>query len=174
MNPGGNCGLRTGRKRPPRGTTIIEVLVYLAVLFLIMGLATGAFFRTLEHTRQVRRVAADISRALAAGERWRQDVRAATAAPRLEAVGSVQALHIPAAGGEVVYFFDGHAITRTAGTNNLPQVVLNQVKATAFQRDVRERLTSWRWEIELATSRQRVRIAPLFSFEAVARVEARP
>jgi len=152
---------------------LIEAIVYLAVLFLIMGLATAAFFRTLDHTRQVRRVAADISRALATGERWRADVRAATAPLRLEVVGGVQALHIPAAGGEVVYFFDGRAVTRTAGAA-APQVVLGQVKAAAFYRDVRERLTAWRWEIELATSRPRVRVAPLFSFEAVARVEGKP
>jgi hypothetical protein len=134
---------------------LIEAIVYLAVLFLIMGLATAAFFRTLDHTRQVRRVAADISRALATGERWRADVRAATAPLRLEVVGGVQALHIPAVAAA-------------------PQVVLGQVKAAAFYRDVRERLTAWRWEIELATSRPRVRVAPLFSFEAVARVEGRP
>ncbi|MGD0537366.1 MAG: hypothetical protein ABSC03_06945 [Verrucomicrobiota bacterium] len=174
MKPGGDYGPEAGRKRTQRGVMLIEAIVYLAVLFLIMGLATGAFFRTLDHTRQVRRVAADTSRALAVGERWRQDVRAATAPPHLEAVGQLQALHIPATGGEVVYFFDGRAVTRTAGTNNGPQVVLTQVKTSDICRDVRERLTSWRWEIELATSRQRVRVAPLFSFEAVARVEARP
>jgi hypothetical protein len=128
----------------------------------------------LDHTRQVRRVAADISRALAVGERWRQDVRAAAAPPRLEVVGGVQALHIPTAGGEVVYSFDGRAVTRTAGAGKASQVALAQVKASVFCRDVRERLTSWRWEIELATSRPRVRVAPLFSFEAVARGEAKP
>ncbi len=173
MKPGGDYGAEAGRKRAQRGVMLVEAIVYLAVLFVVMGLAMGAFFRMLDHTRQLRRVAADISRVLATGERWRADVRAATAPLRLEVVGGVQALHIPAADGEAVYFFDGRAVTRTAGTT-APQVVLGQVKAAAFYRDVRERLTSWRWEIELATSRPRVRVAPLFSFEAVARGEAKP
>ncbi len=63
--------------------SLLECLVYVAVLFVIFAVAGPAHVRVLDHTRQMRRVAADIARALDAGERWRADVRAATAPPRL-------------------------------------------------------------------------------------------
>ncbi len=155
-----------------RGTMLIEMLVYIAVLAVVIVLAARAFSRTLDHAREGRRVAADISRALAAGERWRADLRAANGLPRLEAAAPLQALHIPRPAGEVVYFFDGKSLTRGVGTNT-PVSFLADLKASSFIRDQRQRVGSWRWEVELATRRP-ARVRPLFTFEAVAPAEARP
>jgi hypothetical protein len=41
------------------------------------------------------------------------------------------------------------------------------VKSSKIAHDPRQKVTAWRWEIELATRKKAVRVRPLFSFEAV-------
>lgn len=150
-----------------RGILLVEAIVYLAVLFIIMGLAVGAFLRTLDHVRATRRVADDTARALAAGERWREDVRAAIGAPQLVSAATVQAIHLPTATGETVYWFDADQVFRATATNGPGVRMLDRVKATTFHVDTRGRVGSWRWELELEPSRKDPRWRPLFTFQAV-------
>lgn len=155
-----------------RGVTLIECLVYISVLSVVLAVAGVVYAQVLDHTRQVRRVAADITRALDAGERWRADVRAATAAPRLVEERTLQALHLPQRGLEVVYFFDGSNVVRRAGDDGAWQPFLSRVKATRFAADTRQHVTAWRWELELLPGPRPPRVPPLFTFTAAVRPSA--
>lgn len=162
-------GARTGR-----GWSLIECLVYIAALGVILAVAGAASARVLDHVRHVRRVTGDIARALDAGERWRAEVRAATAGPRLVTTGEVCALHLPGAGGEVVYFFNGSNVLRRAAPDAAWQLFLPRVKATTFVPDPRSHVTAWRWEVELQPGRGPARVPPRFSFSAVPGTAVRP
>jgi Tfp pilus assembly protein PilE len=70
-----------------RGYSLIECLVYIAVLAVVLNLSFVAYYRYEQHTRSLRRNADDITRALRAGERWREDVRTAIAPPHAIANG---------------------------------------------------------------------------------------
>ena len=146
--------------------TLIECLVYISVLGVILAVAGVVYARVLDHTRQLRRVAGDIARALDAGERWRADVRAATAAPRLVEEGALQALHLPQSGAEVVYFFDGSNVVRRVGTDGTWQPFLPRVRAARFVADPRAQVNAWRWDLELAPGPRAPRVPPLFTFTA--------
>lgn len=165
------------RRRPPancRGMMLVEALVYISVFFVILAAAGAAYSRVLDHTRQLRRVAADIARAADAGERWRADLRQATAPPRLVQEGPLQALHLPHAGAEIVYFFDGSNVVRRTGSDDAWRPFLGQVKATRFIEDARPGATAWRWELELLPGPRASRTPALFTFLAVPPPSPRP
>jgi hypothetical protein len=163
-----------GRSAVTRGVMLVEALVYISVLFVILAVAGAAYSRVLDQTRQLRRVAADIPRALDAGERWRADVRAAISPPRLVQEGDLQALHLPQGATEVVYFFDGSNVVQRVGTNESWQPVLPRVKASRFLEEHREQVTVWRWEVELRPGPRPPKEAPLFTFLAVPAKPAEP
>lgn len=150
-----------------RGVMLVEALVYISVLFVVLALAGAGYVRVLDQTRQLRRVATDIPRALDAGERWRADVRAVTAPPRLVQEGPLQALHLLLADVELVYFFDGSNVVRRVGTNATWEPFLPRAKASRFVEERREHVTAWRWEVELQPGPRPPREAPLFTFRAV-------
>jgi hypothetical protein len=157
-----------------RGVMLVEALVYISVLFVVLALAGAGYVRVLDQTRQLRRVATDIPRALDAGERWRADVRAVQAPPRLVQEGSLQALHLPHRDLEVIYFFDGSNVVRRVGTNESWQPFLPRTKASRFLEERREHVTAWRWEIELQPGPRAPKERPLFSFLAVATTPFKP
>lgn len=159
---------------PHHGLCLVECLVYIGVLAVIIAVAGAAYARVLDHVRHTRRVAADISRALDAGERWRADVRRLTAPPRLVEEGSLQALHLPAGTNEIVYFFDGSNVVRRVNATPDWAAFLPRVKASRFLPDPRQHVSAWRWEIELQPGPRHGHLAPLFSFTAVPSLGVRP
>src|SRR5262245_46465663 len=106
----GEQGHWTTGLRRRRGFSLLECAVYVGVLAVILSRAYAAFYRTLGNWSSLNRNAADIVRTLQTGERWRADVRAATAPPRL--VGSPQEalLHVPQKEGEILYAFRDGAV----------------------------------------------------------------
>ena len=140
-----------------RGYTLIEVLVYIAVLTVVLGVAYTAYARYEKGSRDLSRNADDIIRALRAGERWRDDVRAAVAPVRITDNGVV----IPQRAGDIEYAFADGTLWR----QKLP--VLKQLKASAMRSDPRPHVVAWRWELELASPKQTAHVRPLFSFTAV-------
>ena len=66
-----------------RAFTLIELLVYISVFAIIATFATQVFFQGRDTSHALLRSADDISRAVHAGEHWREDIRTATAAPRV-------------------------------------------------------------------------------------------
>jgi type II secretory pathway pseudopilin PulG len=170
---------RNSRKAEPRqfhtpkqkalGFTLVEVLIYMAMLFLILGLGYLAMYRSMDASSGLRRNTDDIKRAVDAGERWREDVRHATNPLRLEhAAPGETILRISGAHAEVAYRFSSGTVSRRVGKGEWTPV-LDIVKTSAFIDDRRTKATAWLWEVELQTYRKSLtRTRPLFTFIAAA------
>ena len=159
------------------GILLIECLTYLAVWFVVTGLALTTFYRAWENSRSLARYTEDMARALKTGERWRAEVRQATGPLKLVSEPGIpdQALHIPGAGGEIVYFCTGTNLLRRVGEAGPWTVLLPAVKTSRMLPDARSPVVSWRWELELASSPKRpTRLRPLLSFQAVPGPKAKP
>src|SRR5579863_8956916 len=66
------------RRRLPRGFSLVELLVYMTVLVVILGVGYSALYHCLDQTAALSRSTDDIANALHAGEDWRADLRNAT------------------------------------------------------------------------------------------------
>ena len=165
---------RRSRSVHQRGIMLVEVIIYAALFMVIAGFATAAFYRALEFSSALRKNAQDIAQALQAGERWRSEVRGATGPVRLVEDGPLRSFHIPRGGDETVYTVLGPTVLRSLGTNALWVKVLSNVQNSTFNRQEREGVVSWRWELELTTKTKQVKVRPLFSFQAVASADAKP
>lgn len=159
---------RSGSIAAASGYTLIEMLVYMSVAFLILGFAYAAMYKSMDASAGIRRNASDISNVLNAGEHWREDVRHATAPLRVEKISESEAiLHIPQHNGEVAYRFTSNAVTRRSGGGDWTPV-LEHVKDSDFAADQRQKSLAWRWEVELQPYRKAMtRMRPLFTFIAV-------
>jgi len=166
----------SGPRRSRAAFLLEECLVYIAVSSVLLGLAFAAFYRVMENAKGLRRNAADIARVLQAGERWREDIHRATGPLRLvSSQGAVeQMFHVPQRPGEAVYFFTGTNVLRRAGPDARWMEVLVGVKVSRMDRDRRERITAWRWEVELSAGRKKPLVRPLFTFQAVAPAQEQP
>lgn len=152
----------------------MDCLVYIALLALLLGLAFNCFYETIQHTRRLSRNTADVARALQAGERWREDVRRATEAPRLETSATESAFVLPQSGGAVRYALRDGAVLRQALPNTNWIEALPNVSHSSIHRDQRSRLATWRWEVELQSQRGKRHLVPLFTFQAVAGAKEKP
>jgi len=144
------------------GYTLIEVLTYIACLTVILAVAYPTYHRFVRGSNNLRRNADDIARALNAGERWRNDVRAATGPIRATADQFV----IPQRSGEIVYTVSEGVLWRQS-SDGQRIAALRGVKSSAMQLETRQRVTAWRWELELASGQKQVLMRPLFTFQAV-------
>jgi hypothetical protein len=149
---------------------MIECLVYIGMVFVLLGVASVALYQCIDRSVLLRRNADDITSALHAGERWRADVRSAVGAARLELTSNGEILHLPSSRGEVAYRLSGNAMTRRFGDGGWTTVVSN-LKSSAMKPDPRGNITAWHWEIELEPrakgSVKPGKIRPLFTFIAV-------
>jgi type II secretory pathway pseudopilin PulG len=159
---------RAGRhSNRSNGFTLIEVLVYMGLLFMVLGMAYLAMYRSMDASTALRRNANDIVEALKAGEQWRDDVRSATGPIRSDRTSQQVTLHLPQGQTEIEYAFSTNTVSRRVGSDEW-SVVLANVKNSAFIDDRREKVTAWRWEIELQPGKKRItRVQPLFTFIAV-------
>jgi hypothetical protein len=147
----------------------MDCLMFIALLALILSLSFAAFYRALENSRNLSRNAADIARTLNAGDRWREDVRSTTGPPRLSNDGAAVMLQLPQATGEVRYVYREGAVFRQATPLTNWLAVLASVRSSQMIEQRRQRITSWRWEVELQGRQPVARVKPLFSFQAVPR-----
>jgi hypothetical protein len=153
----------------PRGYLLTEALVYMGLLFVVLGLGYLAIYRYIDHSMVLRRSTEDISRALSVGERWRSDVRSADAKIRLENTDSAQFLYLADSQGDVAYRFSDGAVSRRVGSGPW-SIILTDVKSSSMDTDRRQQVTAWRWELELQprakASVKAGRVRPLFTFSA--------
>lgn len=163
MNPPHVIAVRRGSRS---GFTLVECLVYIAVLFLVTCLAFSVFFSLLTHHRNIVRCTEDIARAMNAGERWRADVRAAVAPPVLETSPLEQSLRLPQTNGSIVYLFSGGEVWRIVNDKTPDKPLLDKVRVSRMDADPRARVTAWRWDLELVVIRKKAKIIPLFAFLA--------
>jgi hypothetical protein len=157
-------------KTHQRGYLLTEALVYIAVVFVLLGAGYAAMYRCVDSSIALRRNVDDITGALHAGERWRADMRSATHVVRLERTGDGQLLRLEGPKGTVAYRCSTNTIFRRVGDGPWARLLPN-VKASTMEADPREYVTAWRWELELATrtkgSVKPGRVRPLFTFIAV-------
>ena len=159
--------IRPARTAQDHGFTLIEMLVYMSLLLVLMAVGYAAMYRSMDASTGLRRNASDISHALDAGERWRDDVRAATQPLRIEQTADATLLHIPRGGTEVVYRFAENSVSRRVGAAEWA-TALEHVNAATFTADRRAHVTAWKWELELQSYRKSLtRLKPLFTFIAV-------
>lgn len=157
--------MRTRPKRASavcRGSTMLECLMYILLLVIVMGVATGIFYQAWDDSKALRRNADDIIRALHAGDQWRSDIRTANGPLQMTDADGFEQLHIPSAKGIVVYSFDRGELRRQE------HVLLSNVKVSHMQSEARHNVLVWRWELELKTVKKSAQFRPLFTFETVA------
>lgn len=159
--------IAASRNRSRRGILLIECLVYMGALFAVLGVAYSVCFGFWDNALGLRRNADDIASALRAGERWRDDVRSASAPLRVEDSTGGTVLHIPHKTGEILYRFSETSISRRGNETGPWIPMLARVKSSLMREDKRRQVTAWRWEIELMARHKSVRLHPLFTFEAV-------
>ncbi|HOC50928.1 MAG: hypothetical protein KA117_06520 [Verrucomicrobia bacterium] len=172
------CACRSGARRAGRAAyLLIEALVYIAVLGGVLGAGYLALYRGLDRSIALRRNADEITSALHAGERWRADVRSATAPPRLGTTEDGQFLYLERPARSVAYRFATNAVFRQSGGGGWV-CLLRHVESSVMAADPRERVVAWRWELELrprpSGSVKPGRIRPLFTFLAVPEKPAAP
>jgi Tfp pilus assembly protein FimT len=168
--------LKRFRKAGPRpdafarqqGVYLIECIVYIAMVAVVLGIATAAFFRCWDDSKRLRRNAEDIVRALHAGEQWRADLRTATGPVRVTDQDGAETVVIPAPAGQITYLFAQGELHRQARPAGPAALVLDRVKASRMAAEPRRQVTAWRWELELQPGQKYHRVTPLFSFETVA------
>jgi type II secretory pathway component PulJ len=164
-----------GRRDPcptlkTHGFLLIEVLVYIAVVFVLLGVGYSALYHCMDSSIALRRDADDIANALHAGERWRADVRQANKQIRVEQTPAEQIAYLEGLHSEAAYRFSTNAVFRRVSEG--PWVrLLSNVKSSTIESDARQRVTAWRWELELQPRQKGSvkpgRIHPLFTFIAV-------
>jgi len=148
------------------GYIIIESLVYAFLTVLLLGVALAAFYRCVDSSLALRRNAEDISNALLAGERWRNDVRAASGRIALEKGVEDEVLLLAGTDQQIAYQFATNAVWRRIGAGNWICAVTN-VKSSAMVAEVRTGVSAWRWELELRPRTLRpAKFRPLFTFLA--------
>ena len=156
--------------RRTAGYLLVEALVYIGLVFLLLGIGSAALYRCIDNSVALRRNADDILRAVHAGELWRADVRAATGGISWDKTGLQPVLRLAGAQGETEYRYDSGAVFRKTGTSPWSRI-LDQVKASAMAPEPRPGVTAWRWELELQPktrgSFKPGRVRPLFTFLAV-------
>ncbi len=155
--------------RSRRGFTLLELMVYIALLALFLNVSFDVFFSYEKSSKELRQNAADLVQVLRAGERWRSDVRASVEPPRLSETAQGWSFEIPQKNGAVVYEFADGILRRKADQKWTR--VLAGLKSSAIHQDVRQRVTSWRWELELKSKPKRGAVQPLFTFESVASIQ---
>jgi hypothetical protein len=164
-------------RRRQHGYLLDEALVYISVVFVLLGVGYLAMYRCIDHSIALRRSADDIAAALRAGERWRADVRAATLPAQVQFGAPEQIVHLDGKRGPVDYRYSEGGVYRRLG--EAPWVcLLSNVRESRMEAEARSKVTVWRWELELqprskgAVKASRVRT--LFTFLAVAQNSPRP
>jgi hypothetical protein len=148
---------------------LTEALVYIGVIFLLLGIGYAAMYRSIDNSVALRRNADDIMSALHAGERWRADVRQAFRGVHWDNSGE-PVLRMEGLTNQIDYRFADGAIYRR--TDNGPWwAVLEHVQSSSLEPESRPTVTVWHWELELQSrargSFKPGRVRPLFTFLAV-------
>jgi type II secretory pathway component PulJ len=152
------------------GTTLVEVLVYLGAAGVVLVAMMQAFHVGYSSAVTLHRQAQQMTRALQAGERWRADVRQASAVPQLEQTSEGLRMIIPQLQGTVFYEFGTNGVYRTGSAPGGTVPVLTEAIVSQVQSEWREGIQVWRWDVCLSPDRKSGRWRPVFTFVAVARV----
>ena len=148
--------------RQRAGYLLLELMVFLALMAVILGLAYSAYWRCADNSKRLQENAADILAAMQAGERWREDIRLAR-----DTALDPDGVKIIQAGDTVEYRFDQQAIWRHSAQTGRTICLLSKVKTSTMRPEARRQVSAWRWEVELQSRKAPPYLRPLFTFEAV-------
>jgi type II secretory pathway pseudopilin PulG len=168
--------MKTGVRNPgaEAGLTLIEALAYIAVLAVIIAVTGKTFATAWDQSARIQRNTDDIKRVLRAGERWRQDIRAATGRIEPQTEAGAQGLVIPTAKGQIVWLVSTNGVRRSASAEAPEILLLPRIKDSQFVEDARTGVTAWRWDVELKPEKKEPRVRPWFTFLAVPTQEKQP
>ena len=159
--------LKRTERMTSSGIMLVEMLVYMSVLLVIIGVGYAALYNCIDNSAALRHSSDDIVSALHAGENWRADLRSSAGQIQVETTPDEQIVRLRGTHGDVSYRFANNTIFRRLG-NNEWSPVLARVKASTFTSESRHNVAAWRWELELQTRTKKVnRVLPLFTFIAV-------
>jgi len=147
------------------GISLIECLVYIAVLGVMISVGGFTIAKAWDAHRALSRNANDIQRAVNAGERWRAEIRSAI--QPVEIRSDRVRLRIPTTNGVIEYQFADGALQRRTGDQADWLPVLTRVRHSQMQPTTNTGLVAWRWELEMEPASKRARHRPLFTFTAV-------
>lgn len=161
---------RPSNRRSALGYSLVEALVYIAVLATILGVGFAAVNRIWSISAQIRRESDDLRAVLATGERWRDDIRQSQGAIRSEREGEYQVLIVSrGATNEVQWAFDGSRVLRREGADAPWSPMLSRVRHAEARAELRHDIPTWRWDVEFEPVSRKARFQRAFSFVAVAR-----
>jgi len=166
--------LNRHRAHGSAGIMLIECMVYLGVFTIVIGVGFAVFFKCSDNYVGLRRNAEEITQALHAGERWREDVRHATGPAAYSESDSRAIWRIPGRDADVYYLHDAGSIWRFASSNSVPEEVLSRVSRSDMRDDDRQGVVCYAWTVELKTERKAPTVRPLFHFLAVPRPQSSP
>ena len=149
------------------GIMLVECLVYIMVVIVVLGLAFVLFYKAFDHCIGLRRNAEDITSALRAGERWRQDIRDASGALTKVPSDPRPMWRVPQAEADVYYLQEEGSIWRFASSNSVPEEVLSHVRTSEMRNEKRQEVECGAWTVELKPRRKGPRVRPVFHFLAV-------
>jgi hypothetical protein len=152
-------------RRDLRGYLLTEVLVYISVVMMILGVGYIAMYRSIQSSLMLRRGADDIARALSVGELWRADARRANVL-RTEETPDGVVIYMDGADRTNAWRHSGMVVMRRVGEGHWVRVFDN-AKGFSIVEDPRREVTPWRLELELATRSKAARTRPLFTFIAI-------
>jgi hypothetical protein len=157
------------RPRIQVGYLLMECIVYMAVFAIITGVGMATFYLCWDDSKALLYATDDIAAALHAGERWRADIRSATGKITIETTADGECLRIPRGTNELIYSFSAGAVHRKFASSDFSGSLLPTVKASQMVMDKRGPVSAWRWELELKSRREEIRLPLLFTFEAAAK-----
>jgi len=155
------------KARRKSGIMLIECLVYIAVFAILTGIGTAAFYLCWNQSKAVVYATDDIGAALRNGERWRADVRGATGPISVEQTASGEKLQIPQRDKTIVYRFESGEVRRENPATQQSELLSLKVNSSQMNKDSRDGVTAWRWELNVAVRRPETQLPLLFTFEAV-------
>jgi len=155
--------------RSSLGYMLTEALVYIGLVFVLLGIGYVAMYRCIDSSVALRRNADDILGAVHAGEQWRADIRLAERAVRWGHTGE-PFLRLQGVTNVVDYRFAEGSVYRREDAGHWSKL-LDHVESSTMERDARSTVTVWRWELELQAKAhggfKPGRVRPLFTFLAV-------
>lgn len=157
-----------------RGLTLIECLVYIAMLGVLIAVGGYTTAKAWDQSRLLHRNTDDIQHTLSVGEHWRADIRAATARVTAESNDTNQTVVIPTRAGKVTYELRDGQVRRRANQSAPWITLFEKVSTSQMEQFTRDNITAWRWEIELQSSYKKIRVRPQFTFIAVPSREVSP
>ena len=155
------------------GLSLIECLVYIAVLGVLISIGGFTAAKAWDAHRAVARNANDIHRPMNAGERWRAEVRSAVRPLEVVSAGSNTVWRIATTGGVIEYQLAEGVLQRRDSADGAWLDVLPRVRASTMSVVNPSGVTACRWELEMEPPHKRARQRPLFTFTAVPQEVAR-